>query len=376
MELEFRHQVVLEPLEKPDETERQLIEIHDTKVEAERQKRLVGGRIDRQEIRDRVAYAMSLDLPSFVYCKNDHNEWAVIGGGPSINDCVPTIRRLQRRGIPIVTVNKSHDWALERGIVPWGHVLLDPKEWVADYVKSPRRDVRYFLASQCHREVFKKFANTPAFLWHAGQDFPEFNATEPDAWLKQNCKHKTWASLPGKTTVGLRTPILGHHMGIGTNLFHMFGLDSSRKDGKLHAYDKPEAKDGVSGTKRVPYKGKVYHFGTHEHMHRQFDDFKDMIEELPGAYAKGTIRRSFGMRFYGTGLLPFYAAMLKLHANPEYNDDPTKVAGYFKVTKDVREPTAEEKALGDILAQFKMMQSEPSILDKFAESQAEKAPVN
>lgn len=356
MELTFNDPTIL-PLEPPDETEKQLIARHDAKNAS---RKVGGGRISRQEIRDRAAYAMSLDLPSFLYCKNDHNEWAVIGGGPSINNCVPEIRRLQRRGIPVVTVNKSHDWALEHGIVPWGHVLLDPKEWVADYVKNPRRDVRYFLASQCHREVFKRFENTPAFLWHAGQDFPEDNVTEPDVWLKQNCRHKTWSSLPGKTTVGLRTPILGHHMGMGTNLFHMFGMDSSRDaSGKLHAYPKAEAKDGVTGTKRVTYNGQVYHFATHEHMHRQFDDFNDMIAELPTAHAKGTIRRSFGMRFYGTGLLPFYAAILKLHANPEFNADPTKVGGWYKVTKGVSQ-TDEEKAFADLLQTLKAMNAEPA----------------
>ena len=290
------------------------------------------GRIDRAELRARLAKVMARNLKTTLHCINTHKEWAVIGGGSSINDEVSTIRRLKRQGVAIVSVNKSHDWLLEHGIVPWAHVLLDPKEWVADYVKRPRKDVRYFVASQCHENVFDALEGFPVFLWHAGQDFPEDNVAEPDNYLREHCppsKGHTWQIVPGGTTVGMRTPMLGHHMIDGVDVFHMFGMDSSRgPEGKMHGYDKPEPPDAARGKQFLTHRGKRYWFDTNSHMARQFEDFDGFLKDLKGHFDAGRMRKSFKMKFYGSGLLPFYAAMLGLHASPECNRDPAKVGGY------------------------------------------------
>lgn len=288
------------------------------------------GRIDRAELCRRVASAMARNLPTSLHAINTAREWAVIGGGPSINQCVGEIRKLQRRGVAIVSVNKSHDWLLSHGIVPWGHVLLDPKEWVADYVSSPRKDVRHFVASQCHESVFEKLKDYPVFLWHAGQDFPEDGATEPDSYLKSNHKPGwNWHITPGPTTVGLRAPLLGHALIDGPDKFHMFGMDSSRTHGKLHAYAKDEAKDAQSGVKTIQHNAQPYRFDTNSHMARQFDDFDKFMGDLEANFRSGKLRPGFSMKFYGSGLLPFYAAKLGLHADPICNADPTLVGGYM-----------------------------------------------
>lgn len=289
------------------------------------------GRIDRAELRARVNAAMARGLPTSLHCINTAREWAVIGGGPSINEHVETIRKLKSRGVAIVSVNKTHDWLLEHGIVPWGHVLLDPKEWVAGYVARPRKDVRYFVASQCHEDVFDALKGYPVFLWHAGQDFPEDGVNEPDACLRAGWPGANWQIVPGATTVGLRTPMLGHHMCAGVDRFHMIGFDSSRMAGKLHGYEKPEARDAASGLQKIAYRGKKYCFDTNSHMARQFVDFDQFMGELEGHYAAGRLRRRFRMRFYGRGLLPFYAAMLGLHAEGTCNGDPVKVGGFVRV---------------------------------------------
>lgn len=289
------------------------------------------GRINRAELRGRVNAAMARGLPTSLHCINTAREWAVVGGGPSINDHVDTIRALKQRGVAVVSVNKTHDWLLERGIVPWGHVLLDPKDWVAGYVARPRKDVRYFVASQCHGDVFEALQDYPVFLWHAGQDFPEDDVNEPDALLREAWAGATWQIVPGGTTVGLRAPMLGHHMSAGADRFHMIGFDSSRTAGKLHGYDKPEAKDAASGLQKLVHRGKKYCFDTNSHMARQFVDFDKFMGELDSHYAQGRLRRGFQMKFYGCGLLPFYAAMLGLHAEAACNADPVGVGGFVRV---------------------------------------------
>lgn len=283
------------------------------------------GTIDREEVRSRASRAMARKLPDFRRCINDASEWAIIGGGPSINDHVGTIRQLKRRGVNIVSVNKSHDWLLEHGITPWGHILLDPKERVAEYVLRPRLDVRYFVASQCHDRTFEALNGCPVFLWHAGQDFRE--GPEPMGILQETWPTTPWTVVVGATTVGLRATDLGHAM--GADNFHLFGLDGSRSNGKMHAYDKPEP-DGHKGPITLTHKGKRFTFLSNAHMAQQQRDFDQLIEEYPKRLEMARYRKAFDLTVYGSGLLPTAAAIVGWHADPECNRDPSKVGGYVR----------------------------------------------
>lgn len=284
-----------------------------------------GGRIDRAEVRKRAAESMARKLPHHLQCINDSHEWAIIGFGPSLKDSLPEIRRLKRNGAKIVTVNKAHDFLLDHGIPPWAHVLLDPKDWVAKYVQKPRRDVRYFVASQCHDDTFEALKDFPVFLWHAGQDFPE--GPEPAAVLREKWPTQPWFIVPGPTTVGLRTIFLGSQL--GASHFHLFGMDSSRTpNGPMHAGPKPEAPDAQPGTLKIKHRGMKYSFDTNSHMARQQFDFDKLIEEIPKNIKGGLLPKGFDVTVYGSGLLPFFAAMIGLHADPACNADPARVGGY------------------------------------------------
>ena len=304
-----------------------------------------GGRIDREEVRRRAGNAMVRKLLPIDRCLNEAKEWVIIGGGPSINDHVDVIRRLKRNGAHLVSVNKSHDWLLSHGIVPWAHVLLDPKEWVAGYVKRPRKDVRYFVASQCHDSVFEALAGFPVFLWHAGQDFPE--GQEPTRYLEQFWPKTPWVLFAGKTTVGLRAIDIGN--GLGVERFHLIGFDSSRAFHKLHGYDKPEAYDAASGMITVKNRGYEATFDTNSHMARQYYDFDAMITEYPDKIKRGALNPRHELTVYGSGLLPFYAATIGLHADPECNDDPMKVGGYWEKPAGLK---ALEARYDEIAAHF------------------------
>ncbi len=306
-----------------------------------------GGRIGRAEVRRRAGAAMARGLPTFHDCASAATTWAIVGGGPSIARECEAIRALKRQGANIVSVNKSHDWLLERGIVPWGHVLLDPKDWVAGYVARPRKDVRYFLASQCHDDTFDALKDYPVFLWHAGQDFDE--GPEPNEYLRACWPRRPWFVVPGGTTVGLRAMQLGHAM--GADRFHLFGLDSSRAGGRLHAYAKDEAADAESGALSLRFRGKTYVFDTNSHMARQQMDFDTFIADMPKNVAAGLLRSGFALTVHGAGLLPFFAAMLGLHADPACNADPPRVGGYVDVIAEKcgpRDFLLDEKSPGGV----------------------------
>lgn len=286
-----------------------------------------GGRIDKAETIRRAGNAMDRGIPCISRCLEGSNEWAIIGGGPSLNDHWDIIRTLKRAKVNIVSVNKSHDALLEHGIVPWAHIMLDPQERVSEYVKRPRKDVRYFIASQCHDSVFDAFTGYPIFLWHAGQDFPE--GQEPTTYLKTNWPNTEWRLYPGATTVGLRAIPIGNSMGV--ERFHLFGFDSSRDgSGKLHAYDKAEASGTKSGRFTVRSRYWTASFDTNNHMLRQYYDFDQMIDEIPGKIERGALNANHNLVVYGSGMLPFYAATLGLHADPACNNNPMKVGGYWR----------------------------------------------
>ncbi len=94
-------------------------------------------------------------------------EVCIAGGGPSLADEVGALRHLIKRGAKVIAVNKSHDWLLQRGLRCDYAVLLDPKEWVADYI-----DLRLATDKSIQRRS-GKFWISPKYLCassdHLGQ---------------------------------------------------------------------------------------------------------------------------------------------------------------------------------------------------------------
>lgn len=286
-----------------------------------------GGRISTQEIRVRAGNAMARKLPPFIMVKNDSETWVICGAGPSLKDSLPTVRELQRKGAYVIALNKTHDYLLDHDIKPWAAILLDPMPWVAEYIKRPRMDVRYFVASQCHDDTFEALKGFPVFLWHAAQD-TEDGSSEPNRVLMELWPRKPWHCVPGPTTVGLRALFVGAALGpIRPRVFHLVGLDSSREGQKLHAMPKKEAEDAHSGCVTLRYKGFPYKFDTNNHMRKQAEDFDGIIDNMVTYWNRDFLPKDIDIIVHGRGLLPFRAACLGLHANA--NDDPGSVVPTF-----------------------------------------------
>jgi hypothetical protein len=289
-------------------------------------------RLGPAELCARVGISMRRNWPMWHEEQGPSRDWVVVGGGPSVKRCWRAIARLQELGATVVTVNKSYDAALEHGIKPWAHVLLDPQERVAGYVTKPREDTLYFVASQCHWRTFKALPRKQIRMWHATQDYDidGVSVAQPDRYLAEHWPKHNARPIAGGTTVGHRAIMLGH-LGLGADRFHLFGFDSSRGlDGKFHGYDKQElsVEDAFRGRLMMPFDGTNYHFDTNSHMARQVKDFDTFIQRLPLDYEKGTIRKAFRFIFYGSGILPFWAATLGFHADQACNENPALVGGY------------------------------------------------
>jgi hypothetical protein len=163
-----------------------------------------------------IEAAMSRGLPEFKPGPPSDMPIAIVGGGPSLKE---TYTKLLGWPGFIVSTNNTHDFLIERGIIPHVHVMMDASPLCAGFVSKPHKDVKYLIASSCSPKVFKALKRADVTLWHQLIDIGE-----PDHCLR----------IGGASTVGLRSIYLMHTAGF--NQFHMFGMDSCITDSH-HAYD-------------------------------------------------------------------------------------------------------------------------------------------
>jgi hypothetical protein len=274
-----------------------------------------------QEVIERTRKAMKRGLPSVGMLRRfttPSQEAVICGGGPSLNDELPRLRELVRRGLPVYTVNKTHDHLVNLGITPYAQVILDPNEWVRDYTK-PIKGVRYLIAGQCHDDTFDVFKDFAGYLWHAAVD-SEDGLKQPIGTLEREFQGQEWVAHPGPTTVGLRTILVAQGIHQSTH-FHMFGFDSSRKGNSLHAYDKRARSDVPDLSIQLKCSdGRAESFDTNLHMMMQTTDFERMItQEMPKLVKQGKMPMT-RFKFYGSGLLPTLASMYGMHADRDMNE--------------------------------------------------------
>ena len=125
--------------------------------------------VEDSEILDNIRYAMSLDLPYLPQIRR-HDRIAVFcSGGPSLEKNLPAVKALQHEGAYVFCVKHAHDTLIDNGIVPWGCVLLDPRDHVQDFVENPHPDVLYMVASMCHPTTLDQLLKYKAsvILYHA-----------------------------------------------------------------------------------------------------------------------------------------------------------------------------------------------------------------
>jgi uncharacterized Rossmann fold enzyme len=152
---------------------------------------------------------------------------ALIGGGPSVLDTLPEIANRQEDGQTIFALNGAAHWLTERGIVPDYQVILDPRPENVRFVKPPVAK-KYLIASQCHPHVFDWLAREDVMLFHHAED-----------GIDQHFEGNPLV-IGGGITVGLVAMALVY--ALGYRKLHLYGYDSSDRDGDGHAYTQAETK--------------------------------------------------------------------------------------------------------------------------------------
>lgn len=235
------------------------------------------------------------DLPWFTGHEERKEAAVIVGGGPSMRDSIKAIRDHRRRGAKIITVNNALNYLHDRSITPDVHVMLDARAENASMVKNAPKDVRYFLASQVHPDVFDALSGHDVSVWHNGMGSGEALREILDPWWNE----KPICLVPGGGTVGLRAINLAWLSGY--RKVHLYGFDSCYQDDQHHAYSQ-SLNDGEE-TQTVALGDKTYKCA--RWMIRQAMEFQDQYRFLTDQGVK--------VIAHGKGLIP--DMQKAIHAN-------------------------------------------------------------
>lgn len=315
---------------------------------------------------DRARYALSLKFPSIwnILGKYKGKKAIICGGGPSIADTLPEIKRQLRLSnrTYIVALNKTHDWLLARGVDPKRMIgiVIDPKPWVAGY-QTYRRGVTYLLGSKLHKDTLNKFVGKPnTYLFQMWEYREEERDTLGREFPDQHIVH-----IPGHSTVGLRALNICYEIGFREMELH--GYDSCHLGGSTHAYDKnvPNYDNAEETIVIDDLNGNPRSYETNTHMARQFKEFFDVIDEFD-LTAKTYTREPVKIEIAGTGALPYAVAQRYSrgrcsvrHTNQLWNISPTLMPGGNRDVPQIAEmnkitPTVVNKFVGEY-GDFKVM---------------------
>lgn len=223
---------------------------------------------------------LARDLPVFVEHPAHGGRVCIVGGSPSLADTLPKLRYQRDRGGIVVALNNTHDWLIERGLVPDIHVMLDARRENAEFVRRPRNGVTYLIAAQCHPDVLDALAGQEVIVWVA--DVPGMRELADRT-------QKPLGLVGGGSTVGLKAMALMYLWGFRE--MALFGMDSCYREGRHHAYEQA-LNDGESRVETV-VNGR--RFTCSPWMIAQAEDFDHD--------ARSYIARGVSIKAYGSGLI-------------------------------------------------------------------------
>lgn len=207
----------------------------------------------------------------------------LVGGGPSLQDTLGKLRFHKARGGEIYALNGTHDWLIDRGIIPDYLVLLDSRESNLCFVQKPHKDVKYLVSAFCHPSIFEALKGFDVTLWMS-----DMEGAEP---LVKHISDKPVVLIGGGATVGMKSMFLGHVRGHRT--FHFFGFDSSYRDEKNHAY--PQPMNDKESRVEIVAGGKK--FTCAPWMAKQANEFQQQARQLLQLGCRLTV--------HGDGLIPW-----------------------------------------------------------------------
>jgi uncharacterized Rossmann fold enzyme len=242
--------------------------IYETVKNEEGQSRLkldMGMNQGHGEILENIRTNIRRHLPQVKPFRPNNQRIALIGGGPSLEQTRDELDRCVDDGCKLVAMNGTYQWLIDNGYRPSAMVMVDSRPFNAKFITKPVKGCKYFIASQCHPDVFDKLEGVPdVFIWHAVNNIGEEQILE-------DYYYKRFIFIIGGSTVMLRSIWLMRTLGF--KQIDVFGFDSCYMDDQHHAYEQPE-NDGCE-IREVTCMGKKFKCAAW--MASQFDDFQHFI---------------------------------------------------------------------------------------------------
>ena len=208
---------------------------------------------------ENIAWHLDMAIDEIAPCRR-HNETAIMcSAGPSLKE---HIEQIKHESGYVVCVKHSHDTLIENGIIPWGCVLLDPRDHVSNFIETPHPDVRYFVASMCHPSTTKHLMeqNANIHLYHAA-----VGAGEEKLLNGKNL-------VCGGVSAAMRGISLFHALGFWK--FKLYGYDLTY-EGKPEKFDMTGA--GQNQYWHVEIAGKKFHVDSEKIAQAQ--DFQNILKQ-------------------------------------------------------------------------------------------------
>jgi hypothetical protein len=160
----------------------------------------------------------------------------LLAGGPSLSEFEDEIRDKRDKGHPLITVNNTFNWALDRGLIPSLQFMIDAREFNNRFVErhAEADTCKFVIASQCHPSVFEMLPKDRTSMWHISLEDEDIDVIK-DVYGEM---YKDWFPVPGGCSVTLRA-LCALQM-IGFRKVELYGFDSSLKEDEHHAYEQTE----------------------------------------------------------------------------------------------------------------------------------------
>ena len=237
-----------------------------------------------------IQSALKRDLSEFLPLEHTHDQQVVlVGSGPSVAEHIEDVKRHKADGHLIFAIKGAHDYLIDHGVIPHCALMVDPQVKITKCFKRKRKDVIYFIASQCHPGVFRAFEGYPVIRWHL---------QSKEIMQRMQAVGVQVGMVGGGSTSGLRGMLIAYLMGYREA--HLYGFDSCLRGNleKIRGSNGREDGENVKGGK----KGKIMvvtegqkQFECGKAMASQANEFCDVMNVMPGlkvtAYGDGLIQQ-------------------------------------------------------------------------------------
>ena len=195
--------------------------------------------VSEDEVIDNIRYAAKTGIPSMLpHEQQEDMEIMLLAGGPTLNDFENEIAEKRAEGMPMVTVNGSYNWAIERGLRPSLQCVIDSREFNSRFTqqyKGLTDQTKYIVSSAAHPSTLERIPRDRSYLWHVTLS-DRIREVITELFGEEN---KDWFACPGGCTVTLRA-LCALRM-LGFNKIHVYGLDGCLfPDRPHHAYSQEE----------------------------------------------------------------------------------------------------------------------------------------